>query len=49
MTIIKTSTGYVVTGESGAKRLSKPNLTKAQAEKRLKQVEWFKAHPKGKK
>ena len=39
--IKKTSQGYQVKSESG-KNLSKPNLTKGQAEKRLKQVEYFK-------
>ena len=39
--IKKTSKGYQVKSESG-KNLSKPNLTKKQAEKRLKQVEYFK-------
>lgn len=39
--IKKASKGYKVTSESG-KNLSKPNLSKAQAEKRLKQVEYFK-------
>lgn len=43
--IKKTSSGYKVTNEAGDKNLSKPNLTKAQAEKRLKQIEWFKSHP----
>lgn len=38
--IVKTSKGYVVKSERG-KNLSKPT-TKAQAEKRLKQVEYFK-------
>lgn len=42
--IKKTSQGYKVTSEEG-KNLSKPNLSKGQAEKRLKQVEWFKKHP----
>ena len=37
----KTSKGYQVKSESG-KNLSKPNLTKKEAEKRLKQVEYFK-------
>lgn len=41
--IKKTSSGYKVTSEHG-KNLSKKNLTKAQATKRLKQVEWFKHH-----
>ena len=39
--IKKTAKGYKVISESG-KNLSKSNLTKLQAEKRLKQVEWFK-------
>ena len=39
--IKKTKSGYQVIAESG-KALSKPNLTKAQAEKRLAQVEYFK-------
>lgn len=43
--IKKTSKGYVVKSESG-KNLSKPNLTKKAAVKRLRQVEWFKHHPK---
>ena len=39
--IIKTKQGYKVVSESG-KNLSKPNLTKEQAEKRLQQIEYFK-------
>ena len=39
--IVKTKSGYQVKSESG-KPLSKPNLTKAQAQKRLAQVERFK-------
>jgi hypothetical protein len=39
--IRKTKSGYQVKSESG-KNLSKPNLTKAEAEKRLAQVEAFK-------
>ena len=39
--IKKTSKGYKVTSESG-KNLSKGNLTKAQAKKRLAQIEYFK-------
>lgn len=39
--IRKTSKGYQVKSESG-KNLSKPNLSKGQAEKRLAQVEYFK-------
>ena len=39
--IRKTSKGYQVKSEGG-KNLSKPNLTKAQAKKRLRQVEFFK-------
>ena len=37
----KTKSGYLVKSKSG-KNLSKPNLSKAAAEKRLKQVEFFK-------
>jgi hypothetical protein len=39
--IKKTKSGYQVKSESG-KNLSKPNLTKAGAEKRLAEVEKFK-------
>lgn len=39
--IKKTGSGFQVKSESG-KNLSKPNLTKDQAEKRLRQVEYFK-------
>lgn len=39
--IVKTSKGYKVISESG-KNLSGSNLTKAEAEKRLRQVEYFK-------
>ena len=39
--IKKTSQGHQVVSKTG-KPLSKPNLTKTQAEKRLKQVEYFK-------
>jgi hypothetical protein len=39
--IKKTSSGYKVTSEGG-KNLSKPNLTKPEAVKRLQQVEYFK-------
>jgi hypothetical protein len=46
--IKKTSQGYQVKSSSG-KNLSKPDLSKGQAEKRLGQVEWFKAHKKEKK
>jgi len=44
--IKKTPTGYKVTSESGKKNLSKPNLTKKQAEKRIRQVEYFKRQGK---
>lgn len=44
--IKKTSSGFQVKSKSG-KALSKPNLTKKQATKRLQQVEYFKH--KGKK
>jgi hypothetical protein len=39
--IVKTKQGYQVRSESG-KPLSKPNLTKQQAQNRLKQVEHYK-------
>ena len=39
--IVKTKQGYQVKSESG-KNLSKPNLTKKQAEKRLAQIHYFK-------
>ena len=46
MTIKKTPTGYIVKSEKTGKLLSKPNLTKAGAAKRIAQVEWFKKHKK---
>ena len=39
--IVKTSKGYQVKSEKG-KNLGGPYKTKAQAEKRLRQVEYFK-------
>ncbi len=45
--IQKTQQGYVVKSESG-KNLSKPNLSKGEAVKRLAEVEYFKHHPKKK-
>ena len=39
--IKKTSKGFKVTSEKG-KNLSSPDLSKGEAEKRLKQVEYFK-------
>jgi hypothetical protein len=41
-----TGKGFQVKSSSGAKNLSKPNLSKAQAVKRLKQVEYFKRQGK---
>ena len=46
--IVKSGSGFAVMSEGGGKRLSKPGISKAAAEKRLRQVEYFKAHPKGK-
>lgn len=43
--IQKTKQGYQVKSEKG-KPLSKPNLTKNQVEKRLKQVEYYKNRKK---
>jgi hypothetical protein len=39
--IVRTSKGWQVKSEKG-KNLSKPDLTKAEAHKRLGQVEYFK-------
>lgn len=44
--IVKTPKGFEVKSESGKKVLSKDNLTKQEALKRLAQIEWFKNHPK---
>jgi hypothetical protein len=44
--IRKTANGYQVVSESG-KPLSRDNLSKADAEKRLAQVEFFKLHKDG--
>jgi hypothetical protein len=47
--IKKTPSGFKVVSESGDKNLSKPDLTKEEAVKRLRQIEWFKSHkPAGK-
>ena len=43
--IKKTKSGYKVVSHSG-KALSKPNLSKKAAVNRLKEVEYFKHHPK---
>ena len=43
MMISKTKGGYVVKNASGTKRLSKIYPTREQAEKRLKQIEYFKS------
>lgn len=48
-TIVKTKAGYIVMSESkGAdgkrKRLSKPYKTRGEAQKRLAQIEYLKAH-----
>ena len=45
--IKKTPSGYKVTSEKG-KNLSKPDLSKAEAEKRLREIEYFKHQPKKK-
>ena len=45
--IKKTGAGFKVTSEEG-KNISKPNLSKDQAEKRLKQIEYWKSHKAGK-
>lgn len=43
--IIKTKHGYVVTSEGG-KRLGGPYRSRAEAERRLRQVEYYKNHKK---
>ena len=43
--IAKTQKGYVVKSESG-KTISKPYVTKQQAQQRLNQVEYFKTKKK---
>jgi hypothetical protein len=43
MVIKRTQHGWQVRSEKG-KNLSAPDLPKEQAEKRLKQVEWFKSN-----
>ncbi len=48
MTIKKTPHGYEVVSEKTHKRLTKPDLTKAEAEKRLRQIEYFKNQAKKK-
>jgi len=47
--IVKSGKGYRVKSENGSKNLSKPGLSKAAAEKRLRQVEYFKNKDKGRK
>ena len=47
MTIKKTSTGFEVVSETTGKKLSKSNLSKAAAEKRLQQIEYFKHRDEG--
>ena len=46
MTIKKTSKGFEVKSEKTGKPLSKDTLTRAEAEKRLREIEYFKHHPK---
>ncbi|HUM08330.1 MAG TPA: hypothetical protein VMW18_09160 [Candidatus Binatia bacterium] len=40
--IVKVKDGYKVVSENGKKNLGGPYKTKAEAEKRLRQVEYFK-------
>jgi hypothetical protein len=46
MTIKKTSNGYKVVSEKIGKNLSKPDLSKKEAEKRLREIEYFKKKDK---
>ncbi len=41
--IAKTKSGYQVRSEAGDRNLSKPNLTKEEAVRRLRVVEYWKA------
>jgi hypothetical protein len=45
--IVKTSRGYEVKSEKTGRNLGGPYKTKAEAEKRLRQVEFFKHRGKG--
>lgn len=40
--IVKTRNGYIVKSESGKQRLSRVYRTRAEAEKRLREIEYFK-------
>lgn len=42
--IKKSGKGYIVKSENGSKNLSKPGISKAAAEKRIRQIEYFKLH-----
>ena len=46
MTIKKTKSGYEVVSEKTGKPLSKKNLSKKAAKKRIQQVEYFKRKSK---
>lgn len=45
--VVKTPKGFVVYSEDKTKRLGGPYKTKAEAEGRLKQIEYFKNKPEG--
>jgi hypothetical protein len=44
--IVKEKGGYSVKSENGDKHLGGPYKSRSQAVRRLKQVEYFKSHPK---
>jgi len=44
--IVKEGSGYSVKSEDGKKHLGGPYKTKEEAEKRLREVEYYKHHPK---
>lgn len=46
--IVKTKNGYQVRSSDGSKNLSKPDLSHAEAVKRLQAIEYFKKHHAGK-
>lgn len=45
--IVKTKKGYKVVSEDGSKNLSADDLTREEAKKRLRQIEYFKHARKG--
>ncbi len=42
--IVETDRGFEVRSEATGRRLSRPYATRAEAERRLRQIEYFKRH-----